>query len=110
MSAVPRRSKLKAKLVPDPEFKGTLPRDARYVATKVVLLYQDGIGAAREVKTYNGQNITNGVEVNLAAIRNARPGDKAYIQIEGIRRVNFQGQKVNESIPLADRTIPILLR
>lgn len=112
MAPVSKRSSVKVRVLPDVEFKASLPRDARYKADKVRLLFSSGIGAPREITSKSGANIMNGVTINLnqGAVKNAVPGDKVYIQVEGIRRVNFQNKNIEESIPLADRTFALVLR
>lgn len=102
-----KRSKVIIKVLPDPEFKGTLGKDARYKADKVKLMILKGMGGTTEVKSYSGRNLMQGIEINLnqGAIRNALPGDKIFIEVEGLKRINFQGKSIDESLPRINRIV-----
>jgi len=112
ISPISKRTSVTVKVIPDAEFKASLPRDARYKATKVRILYSPGMIAPTEVASVSGAQIMNGVnlKLNQGRLRNAVPGDKIYVQVEGIKRVNFQNKSIEENIPLPDRTFAIVLR
>lgn len=112
MASLNKRSKVKIKVIPDPEFKEALRKDARYKAESVKLMLQTGIQTPRVVKSYSGNNIMNGVEINLnqGALRNASPGDKVFIEVVGLKRVNFQGRALDEPLPRVSRIVSGVLR
>lgn len=110
---ISKRGAVTVKLVPDSEFKKTLPRDARYKASKIKLMIQDGIGPPRTVKTYSGADIQRGVRIQLAqgAIRNAYPGAKIYFEVEGIKRVNFENRAIEITrMPRTQRFLSAIIK
>lgn len=108
---VNKRQTLKVKLVPNDEFKRDLPKDARYKVGKVKLLHQNGLTAPRVVATKTG-NIMAGIDMNLyqGTIKNAQPGDRIYIEIEDVSRVNFEGRSIREDIPMTDLLQGLIIR
>jgi len=112
VSNLNRKQSVTVKLLPDKEFASALKADARYKAATVKLMYKSGLGSAKLVKAYNGKNITRGVKVNLnqGPLKNAPPGTKIFIEVEGVQRVNFQGKSVNENMPRTSLVIPGVLK
>lgn len=112
ISNLNRKQSVTVKLIPDKEFAGALKADARYKAAKVKLMYKAGLGSAKVVKSYSGAKITKGVKVNLnqGPLKNAPPGTKIFIEVEGVQRVNFQGKSVNENMPRTSLVIPGVLK
>lgn len=109
---VNKRGSVVVKLIADSEFSKTLPKDARYRASKVNLMLQDGIGPPRNIKSYSGADIQRGVKINLAqgAIRNAYPGAKIYFEVEDIKRINFEGKSVSTGIGRAESFLSAIVR
>lgn len=109
MADLNRKQNIYVRLIPDADFKAALKKDARYKADKVTLKYKSGLGAAKVVKTYNGVNIAKGkgvkVNLNQGQLRQAPPGTKIFIEVEGIKRVNFQNRSVDEPMPRVTRVL-----
>ncbi|MFN8397188.1 MAG: GldM family protein [Bacteroidia bacterium] len=112
MQAVSKRQSVKVKLLPDPEFASTLPRDARYKADKVKVMLQDGIDSPKTIVSVSGADIQNGVSVNLSQgeLKSAYQGAKIYFQVEGVKRINFQNKVIDENMPLTITTIPATIK
>lgn len=100
------------KLIPEPEFARTLPRDARYRAGKIKLMFQDGLMPARVIATASGADIQNGVQINLnqGDIRNAYPGARIYIEVEDVKRINFQNKAVDENLTRTQSMLASFIR
>lgn len=97
---VPKNARFGLRLIPDGEFAQNLPRDARYGAKKVEVLLKDGLQPARPVKTIvlDGQDLTQLKGLPMPReVFNARPGARLYIRVQGIYRVNYQGQRVPDN-------------
>lgn len=112
MAAINRRQSVKVMLKPDPEFAGTLPRDARYKAKKIKLMAQDGIQAPRVIQEKSGSNIQRGVSfsLNQGSMRSLPPGSKIYFEVEEVSRVNFQNKNISENISRYGLVIPAVIR
>jgi gliding motility-associated protein GldM len=114
LNGVSKRSTVYVKLIPDSEFARTLPRDARYKAKKITLLLDDGLGPPKEVGSVDASDINSqkGTKINLyqGAMRQAYDGTKAYLEVEGVQRVNFQGKAIDENMPRPVLFIPIKLK
>ena len=107
---ISRRQKIRIKAIPDADFKRSLPRDARYVVTKVTLKIQQGIVPPQLVDSKSG-NIMSGISFNLnqGPIRSAQPGDKIIVEVEGFKRKNFQNKTTEVGLPIVETilTAPI---
>lgn len=111
MQPISKKTTVKVKLLPNQEFAQALPRDARYKATTVKLLLQDGLQPPVTVATVSGDKIQDGVPLDLgSALRNAYPGAKIFFQVEGVKRINFQNKQIDENMPLTVTTIPATIR
>lgn len=112
MADLNRRQTVTVKLVPDADFRAALKKDARYVASKVTLKYKSGLGAAKTIKSYNGRDIQKGIKVNLnqGQLRQAPPGTKIFIEVEGVKRVNFQNKQIDENMPRVTRVIQGIIK
>lgn len=77
---------LKIKVVPDPSFKETNPKDARYVVSKGTVTLARG-------KRPVGNVGIRGSSINLGALASkGRKGDRLVIEVKGITRKNFQNK------------------
>lgn len=110
-SSINRRQRVKVRLKPDKEFYRTLKKDARYKVGTVKLMYQSGIQAPRTLQSKSG-NIMNGISFNLnqGALRQAPPGSKIFFEIEGVRRVNFEGRPININMSRRSRILAVNIR
>ncbi|TGE19627.1 type IX secretion system motor protein PorM/GldM [Hymenobacter elongatus] len=76
------------KAVPDAGFATFLPEDARYRVTRYEITLVRGKRPALPTRTINGP------EANLSDVVNsAREGDRLYIEVKEVRRLNFQDQQ-----------------
>ena len=105
---VPKRSNVTIRVLPDPQFKDRMPRDARYKVNTVRLMYQDGFLAPPEtVKIIDCSNvdIMRGLEVSLYTdkIRQATDGNKFYLEIDKVYRVNFRDELIEMPLGRSDR-------
>jgi gliding motility-associated protein GldM len=112
LAGLNKRQTVTVKLLPDPEFARTLPRDARYRASKITLKIRDKIGEPTTVQTLSGADIQDGVTFNLyqGAIRNAYGGAPIYFEVEDVQRVNFQNKPIDENLSRVQLVIPAALK
>jgi hypothetical protein len=94
---------------PDPEFASRYTQDARYGIGQVRVSYRRGLGASRELGTYQlGANN----QLNLAGeLRNLEPDDTIFIELENIVRINHAGQRISidEQLGSASQTFSFAL-
>lgn len=99
MTTVAASQPIRLRLEPDADFEQLLPRDSRYKISSVKILLKDGMQPPRNVGTINtsGQDPEQGINLRMpTAVRQARPGAKVYIVVEGISRINFRGESIPE--------------
>ncbi|GAB3296945.1 gliding motility protein GldM [Hymenobacter humi] len=80
--------------IPDAGFATFLPDDARYRVSSYEVTLVRGRRPAMQTRTINGP------EANLSDVVNSyREGDRLYIEVKGVQRLNFQGnvESVNVS-------------
>ncbi|MBC6608611.1 gliding motility protein GldM [Hymenobacter sp. BT188] len=76
------------KAIPDAGFQTFLPEDARYRVTQYEITLVRGKRPAMPARTINGP------DANLNDVVNsAREGDRLYIEVKEVRRLNFQNQQ-----------------
>ncbi|MGY2133863.1 type IX secretion system motor protein PorM/GldM [Hymenobacter sp. HD11105] len=76
------------KAIPDAGFQTFLPEDARYRVTQYEITLVRGKRPAMPARTINGP------DANLNDVVNsAREGDRLYIEVKEVRRLNFQDQQ-----------------
>jgi gliding motility-associated protein GldM len=76
------------KAIPDAGFAQFLPEDARYRVTQYEITLVRGKRPAMPARTINGP------DANLNDVVNsAREGDRLYIEVKEVRRLNFQNQQ-----------------
>jgi gliding motility-associated protein GldM len=112
MAGIGKKQSVTVKLLPDAEFARTLPRDSRYKAKSVKLMFKDGLGPATVIQTLSGADIQNGVSFNLnqGALKNAYPGAQVFFEVEEVSRVNFQNRSIEEPMPRTLLVLPGVLR
>jgi gliding motility-associated protein GldM len=76
------------KAIPDAGFQTFLPEDARYRVTQYEITLVRGKRPAMPARTVNGPDASLTDVVN-----SAREGDRLYIEVKEVRRMNFQGQQ-----------------
>ncbi len=84
----------------DQEFKQRFPRDARYAASRAHVFLRRGLAASEDVGTFN---LDGGSLVLTRALRDARPGDRVLVQLEGVVRINHAGRAIG--VPLNRGTL-----
>jgi len=110
---VNRKMKVRIKVKADPEFASTLSRDARYRAEKIKVWYKPGIMPAQSVLEVPAAHIQQGIELdlNVASLKSANPGDKIYFEIVGLKRINFEDKTVEiPGMSVYDLNIPATLK
>lgn len=112
LSGVSKKQSVTVKLIPDAEFLRTLPKDARYKASKVSLKVKDDLGPPKEVQSMSGANIQHGVtfDLNQGAIRAAYAGAHIYFEVDGVQRMNFQNKSIDENLARTQTVIAATLR
>ena len=97
-----RRAMLEFELAPDAEFRRRYPRDARYSVARATVYLRKGLTASQEIGTFN---LEGGRTLVLTrALREAQPGDRLMIRLDGVVRINHAGQAVSVPFSEASRT------
>ena len=106
-------SRVEVRLKADPEFARLMPDDAKYRIGQIDILLKTGLTPASLEKTIStrGQNALNKIDLALGTVmRQAKPGDKIYVQLKDISRVNFRDELVPDNrFTELERTIPIVI-
>lgn len=96
-----RRAMLEFQVQPDDEFKQRYPKDARYAVGRATVYLRRGMAASERLGTYDMQ----GNQLVLTRVlREARPGDRVIVQLDGVYRVNHAGQSIAVPLSKASRT------
>ena len=93
------RAMLQFRFDADEQFRSRFPRDARYAASRARVFLRRGLTASREIGTFN---LDGGQLVLTRALREAQPGDRVLVQLEGVVRINHAGRAI--SVPLNQGT------
>ncbi|MGB3616844.1 MAG: gliding motility protein GldM [Catalinimonas sp.] len=87
--------------VADPDFEAMLPKEARYAVTSYKVYLARG---KRPIGTVDASSQT----VNLTSLaQKAQPGDRLVVEVEGVKRKNYQGKVENVPIPTSASIINI---
>ncbi|NND73089.1 MAG: hypothetical protein HKN43_16060 [Rhodothermales bacterium] len=92
-----RRAVLEFNVNPDQEFKRRYPQDARYRVRKATIYLRKGLTASKKIGTYDldGEKL-----VLTRVLREAQPGDRVMVELDGVQRINYQGAAI--SVPLSE--------
>ena len=96
---VKKGSRIQVTLIPDADFKASLPADARYQISKITVKAKLSLGAPRAINSINtaGQDATRPIRVTLGPQSSSiRSNTTVYIELDEIIRVNFQGKKITD--------------
>ncbi len=109
---VAKGSRVKLKIVPDPEFKTLLPMDARYEVTQVDVFKQCGLGPPQKAggASLAGRDATGeGLDFPIPGEAFQCPsGSKIFFEVKDVVRKNFQGKKVtDERFTLYEKNIAV---
>lgn len=111
---VPKTSSVQVRLVPDEDFKSSLPADARYTISTIEVKAQLSLGPPQKVNEVNvgGADATRPIAVALGTrVRQARPGTTVYIVVNDIYRVNFANQRIKDTrFSEIEKTISLVVR
>lgn len=111
---VPKTSTIQIALIPDEDFKSSLPQDARYTISTIDVLAQLSLGPPQKVNSVNvgGQDATKPINVPLGTeVRQARPGTTVYIKINDIYRVNFRNERLADGrFTEIEKTLSIVVK
>lgn len=94
-----KKSSLTFTLVPDKEFAGRCPKDARYRAQNLEILEQGKVGSPQLIKKIpiTMKNLMEGYSIELGEYtERMAPNATLYIRISGLTRFNYR----NEPVPL----------
>lgn len=93
------RALLEFRFDADEEFKQRFPRDARYGASRARVFLRRGLAASEDLGVFD---LDGGSLVLTRALRDARPGDRVMVQLEGVVRINHAGRAI--AVPLNQGT------
>lgn len=85
------RAMLAFEVVPDEQFRTRFPQDARYSVARARVHLHQGMSASREIGVFS---LDGGQLVLTSALRDARPGDRVTVVLEGISRINHAGRAI----------------
>lgn len=100
------RALLNFRFEADEEFRRRFPRDARYGASSARVFLRRGLAASEELGTFN---LSGGDLILTRALRDARPGDRVLVQLEGIVRINHAGRAIGVPLNRGTRTFGFTL-
>jgi hypothetical protein len=100
------RALLNFRFEADEEFRRRFPRDARYGASSARVFLRRGLAASEELGTFD---LSGGDLVLTRALRDARPGDRVLVQLEGIVRINHAGRSIGVPLNRGTRTFGFTL-
>lgn len=95
------RASLEFTVEPDAEFARRYPKDARYRVGKATVYLRKGLTASKKLGTYN---LDGNTLVLTKLLREAKPGDRVLIEIEGINRINHEGAAIPIQLGESSRT------
>lgn len=95
------RALLQFRFDADEQFRSRFPRDARYAASRARVYLRRGLTASREVGTFG---LEGGELVLTRALREAQPGDRVLVQLEGVVRINHAGRVIPVPLNQGTRT------
>lgn len=100
------RAILEFSVVPDEEFKRRYPADARYRIARATVYLRKGLTASSKVGTYDldGDRL-----VLTRALRDAQPGDRVMVELEGIFRINHAGKAIPVQLSGSSRTFGFVI-
>lgn len=110
---VAKGSRVKLKIVPDPEFKTLLPMDARYEVSFVEVFKQCGLGPPTKAggASLAGRDASGGEGLDFPIPGEAfqcPSGSKIYFEVKDVIRKNFQSKKVtDERFTLYEKNIAV---
>jgi hypothetical protein len=90
---------IEVRVRPEPNFLNSLRNDARYQLVGVVLKAGSGLTAPQPVgQPITSEKIMKGeyATATIRVPRDLQPGNKIFVQIDKINRINFSGDAVEE--------------
>ncbi len=102
-----RRALLEFDLVPDAEFRRRYPRDARYSIASATVYLRKGLTASQAMGTFaleGGRRL-----VLTRVLREAQPGDRLLIRLNGVVRINHGGAAVPVALSETSRTFGFII-
>jgi hypothetical protein len=92
-----RRAQLQFIVEPDEQFRQRYPSDARYSISSATVSIRRGLTATEELGTVS---LSGGSLTLTRQLRDARPGDRVIIKLNGVSRINYAGRAV--AVPLSE--------
>lgn len=100
------RAMLTFQIDADEQFKQRYPQDARYAVSRARVFLRQGLTASREIGSFP---LEGGRLVLTRALRDAQPGDRVMVQLEGVARINYAGQAIGVDLGTGTRTFGFTL-
>ncbi len=85
----------------DEEFRQRYPQDARYAVGSATVYLRRGLAASERVGSFD---LSGNRLVLTRVLRDAQPGDRVIIELDGIYRINHAGQSIAVPLSKASRT------
>ncbi len=102
-----RRAMIEFDVTPDQEFRRRYPRDARYRVARATVYLRKGLTASQEIGTFN---LEGGRTLVLTRVlRDAQPGDRLLIRLDGVVRINHAGRAVPVPFSVASLTFGFII-
>lgn len=112
-SPIPKTSRILLQIAADEEFKSALPSDAKYGVNQIKILAQLSLGPPQTVGSASGGRADQGgIRISMPTqVRQARPGTKVYVRIEGIYRQNYKNSRVEDKrFTEVERTLSLVVK
>ncbi len=99
--SIPHTSRVDLVIEVDPDFQKRFPKEARYLASKVNVYTQSGLGSSKEPQTYQSEK-ANSLSISLRSAKNS--GTKIWIEKGRLYRLNAYNKASNA--PYSDHIWP----
>ena len=102
-----RRALLEFDLIADEKFRRRYPRDARYSIASATVYLRKGLTASQTIGIFN---LDEGRRLVLTRVlREAQPGDRLLIRLNGVVRINHGGAAVPVPLSETSRTFGFII-
>lgn len=113
-TAVGRGSQVEIVVLPDNEFKGLLPMDAKYEVTRVDAFVQCGLTPPRNVggADLSGRDAMSGLKFPVPGDAfQCQSGSKLFFEVKDVVRKNFQGKRFpDDRFTLYEKAITVMTK
>jgi len=102
-----RRPVIEFTIEPDREFASTYPQDARYRIRRARVSIRKGLAASEDIGTFDLES--GGTLKLVRELRSAAPKDQLLIQLEGVVRINHNGEAIPVDLSESSRSFSFVL-